>query len=104
MSGKYTKVGRLVTVFLTLENSTISGSPNYIVSGLPFTNGSERAPLSVTYLSTFNAPCETVAGFITGNGSNMEFLGLIQGGTWIAANLTAGSGRYAYAIASYQTA
>jgi len=104
MSGKYTKVGRLVTVFFTLENSTISGTPDYIVSGLPFTNGSERAPLSVTYLSTFNAPCETLAGFITGNGSNMEFLGLIQGGTWIAANLTAGSGRYAYAVASYQTA
>ena len=104
MSGKYTKVGRLVTVFLTLENSTISGTPDYIVSGLPFTNGAERAALSVTYLKTFNTACETLAGFITGNGSNMEFLGLIQGGTWLAANLTAGTGRYVYAVASYQTA
>ena len=104
MSGKYTKVGRLVTVFFTLENSTISGTPDYIVSGLPFTNGAERTALSVTYLKTFNTACETLAGFITGNGSNMEFLGLVQGGNWIAANLTAGTGRYVYATASYQTA
>ena len=104
MTGKYTKVGRLVTVFLTLENSTISGTPDYIVSGLPFTNGSERTALSVTYLKTFNTACETLAGFITGNGLNMEFLGLVQGGNWVAANLTAGTGRYVYAVATYQTA
>ena len=79
----------------------ISGTPDYIVSGLPFTNGAERAALSVSYLKTFNTACETIAGFVAGNASSMEFLGLVQGGNWVAANLTAGTGRYAYAVASY---
>ena len=104
MTGTYTKVGRLVTAYLILENSTISGTPDYIVSGLPFTSGANRTALSVTYFKTFNATCEYVGGFVAGNTSTMQFLGMVQGSPWVTAPLTAGTGRYAFATASYQTA
>jgi hypothetical protein len=103
MTGKYTKVGNLVTAYLILENSTISGTPDYIVSGLPFTSAANRTALSVTYLKTFNTACESLGGFVGGNSTSMEFLGMVQGGSWLAANLTAGAGRYVYATAVYQT-
>jgi hypothetical protein len=103
MIGKYTKVGNLVTAYLSLENSTISGTPNYIVSGLPFTS-LERTPLSVTYYRTFNTACESLGGFVAGNGSTMQFVGMVQGGNWVISNLTAGSTRYLFVTASYQTA
>ena len=103
MSGKYTKVGNLVTAYLVLENSTISGTPDYIVSGLPFTS-IERTALSVTYYRTFNAACESLGGFVAGNGNTMQFVGMVQGGNWVTAPLTAGSTRYAFATAVYQTA
>ena len=103
MTGKYTKVGNLVTAYLILENSTISGTPDYIVSGLPFTSV-ERTPLSVTYYRTFNTACESLGGFLTGNGNTMQFVGMVQGGNWVTAPLTAGSTRYLFATAVYQAA
>ena len=103
MSGKYTKVGNLVTAYLIFENSTISGTPDYIVSGLPFTSV-ERTPLSVTYYRTFNTACESLGGFLTGNGNTMQFVGMVQGGNWVTAPLTAGSTRYLFATAVYQAA
>ena len=50
MTGIYTKVGRLVTVTLALEASTITGAPNHIITGLPFANGPKRSSFPVTYL------------------------------------------------------
>ena len=104
MIGKYTKVGNLVTAYLSLENSNISGTPDYIVSGLPFTSNNSRTPLSVTYFKTFNTACESLGGFVAGNGSTMQFLGMVQGSPWATAPLTAGTGRYAFATAVYQAA
>ena len=104
MTGTYTKVGRLVTAYLILENSTISGTPDYIVSGLPFTSNNSRTALSVTYFKTFNTTCESLGGFVAGNTSTMQFVGMTQGGNWVIAPLTAGSTRYAFATAVYQTA
>jgi len=104
MTGTYTKVGRLVTAHLHLENSTISGTPDYIVSGLPFTSAANRTPFAVTYFKTFNATCESLGGFVAGNGNTMQFLGMIQGSPWVTAPLTAGTGRYAFVTAVYQTA
>jgi len=103
MTGTYTKVGRLVTAHLHLENSTISGTPDYIVSGLPFTSAANRTPFAVTYFKTFNVTCESVGGFVAGNTDTMQFLGMIQGLPWVTAPLTAGTGRYAFATAVYQT-
>jgi len=104
MTGIYTKVGRLVTVTLALEASTITGAPNHIITGLPFANGPKRSSFPVTYLNTFNVACETVGGIVQGSTSQLEFLGMIQGGNWVVANLTAGSSRYVHVTASYQTA
>ena len=104
MTGTYTKVGRLVTAHLHLENSTISGTPDYIVSGLPFTSINSRTPFAVTYFKTFNTTCESLGGFVAGNTDTMQFLGMIQGSPWATAPLTAGTGRYAFATAVYQTA
>ena len=104
MTGTYTKVGRLVTAYLHLENSTISGTPDYIVSGLPFTSNNNRTPLSVTYYRTFNTACESLGGFVAGNTATMQFLGMVQGGNWAPSALTAGSTRYLFATAVYQAA
>ena len=103
MTGTYTKVGRLVTAHLHLENSTISGTPNYIVSGLPFTSINSRTPFAVTYFKTFNIACESVGGFVAGNTDTMQFLGIVQGSPWVTAPLTEGTGRYAFVTAVYQT-
>jgi len=104
MSGTYTKVGRLVTITLSLLNSTITGSPNNIVSGLPFTNGSKRSSLIPVYHTTFNTTCETVGGIVQSSSVDIEFLGLLKGAGWTPAPLTAGSGRYLHLTASYETA
>jgi len=103
MSGTYTKVGRLVTITLSLLNSTITGSPNNIVSGLPFTNGSKRSSLIPVYHTTFNTTCETVGGIVQSSSVDIEFLGLLKGAGWTPAPLTAGSGRYLHVTASYET-
>ena len=103
MTGIYTKVGRLVTVTLALDASTITGTPNHIITGLPFANGAKRSSFSVTYLNTFNVACETVGGIVQGSTSQLEFLGMIQGGNWVVANLTAGGSRYVHVTASYHT-
>ena len=60
MTGTYTKVGRLVTVILSLNNSTITGTPDYIITGLPFANGIKRASFPVAYNKTFNITCESI--------------------------------------------
>jgi len=104
MTGTYTKVGSLVTVTFSLNNSTITGTPDYVITGLPFANGIKRASFPVAYNKTFNITCESIAGLIPASLSQMEFLGMIKGAGWIVANPTAGSGRYLHVTASYQTA
>ena len=102
MSGTYTKVGRLVTITLNLLNSTITGSPSHVVSGLPFTS-SQRSSVSPTYYNAFNTTCETLGGIVQSDSTRIEFIGIIKGTSWVTAPLTVGSGRYVHLTASYET-
>jgi hypothetical protein len=54
-SGSYTKVGNMVTVYIRIQASSISGgSVNMRIGGLPFTSGSARSGCGVGYFSNIN--------------------------------------------------
>jgi len=86
-TGSYTKVGRQVTVTLSLAWSAHTGTGNMKVSGLPFTSANDSrgyvAPvlaydLALTALNTIS--CRLVA-----NSSEIEFLETpVGGGPWQA--------------------
>ena len=100
--GKYTKVGRFVTVqigFEVVSNVDYSGAIS--ISGLPFSNlsGIRSIGSAGVYLgANFTG---TIVSVVNISASNIELMGMNSGNVWTSADHNPGTGRFFWANATY---
>ena len=104
LTGSYTKVGNLVTIWLQLLNGNVGGSPSYEISGLPFACNSIRTTTSsVASYNAFASNSTSVYGIITtsGSGDKIEFLYNRDNTTYTTQNINTDANVYLSFSASY---
>ena len=100
-TGRYTKVGRLVTVQIEFVNvSTVGASGTLGISGLPFANGSVASSgISTLYgLATFTG---SPVVFIDSSASTLVFYGIVSSSNYSSVTHNAGVGRYSTTTITY---
>jgi hypothetical protein len=101
-TGRYTKVGRQVSVQIEFNNvSTAGASGNVFVIGLPFSNSSIAgcAGSVITFLTaTFT---ETLGCIIGGVSTAIDIYSVKSNSSWVAATHNAGTGRYLWLNITY---
>ena len=101
-TGRYTKVGRVVTVQIAFESVTTTGASGAItISGLPFTNNTSIRSIGTggTYLGgTFTGSMITQ---ISPNLSVIDYYGINSNAIWSSADHAAGAGRFFWANLTY---
>jgi hypothetical protein len=101
-TGRYTKVGRQVSVQIEFNNvSTAGASGNVFVIGLPFSNSSIAgcAGSVITFLTaTFT---ETLGCIIGGLSTAIDIYSVKSNSSWVAATHNAGTGRYLWLNITY---
>jgi hypothetical protein len=101
-TGRYTKVGRQVSVQIEFNNvSTAGASGNVFVIGLPFANSSIAgcAGSVITFLTaTFT---ETLGCIIGGVSTAIDIYSVKSNSSWVAATHNAGTGRYLWLNITY---
>ena len=101
-TGHYTKVGRKVTVVVTMENVTISGANNNKIENLPFTNGGKRSATSgVAQHKGFSY--DHVVGIVMGNATNIQFTHNNSSAAWNGATFRNSANVYVHFSATYFT-
>jgi hypothetical protein len=102
-TGKYTKIGRQVTVVIYFQNvSTVGASGTVGITGLPFTEDGGRAVGTAAFYNfDFNGG---TGPFIDVSGATMFFQSQLTNSNWRDVNHTAGVGRYLRATLTYFTA
>ena len=105
-TGYYTKIGNLVTVFIRFTNvNTTGASGEMYIAGLPFTSASPTENnSSAPMMYGLSVPALYTVGYVGGNSTNINFLGVANNGAWATVNLTAGSSKYLNMSISYRTA
>ena len=102
LSGKYTKVGNLVTVWLYMLNGNIGGSPNNEITGLPFTVNEVRSTTSsVGAYDAFSADAQTVYGLAVVNDTKIYMNRNTDSASWITRSFKTSSGAYIHFSLSY---
>ena len=95
----YTKIGNTVTIRFRFSNANTTGYSGGIeVQGMPFSAANSEVPSVISYNMaswTGQLGCEVV-------GNKMVFLDVRTSNTWIAANHSAGTGRYLYASVTFK--
>ena len=101
-TGRYVKVGDLVTAYFSFENQDTTG---YVgdtsVDQFPFTNAAQR---TVGSAGAFNAVTWTGTLILEIPSSNTKcgFMAVVSGGAWNAAQHSAGTVRYLWGNFSYR--
>jgi len=105
-TGYYTKIGNLVTVFVRFTNvNTSGGSGDMYISGLPFTSANvTENNSSAPMMYGLSVPALYVTGYIGGNVTNINFLGVTNNGAWQTVNITAGASKYLNMSITYRAA
>jgi hypothetical protein len=105
LTATYTKIGRQVTVLFELNNGTLSGSPDYRISGLPFTNSSVRSTTSACAIHTLvgTGVDKGVAGIVLGNDTSIDFVYQSPSSAWVAITFRTGVASYFAFSATYFT-
>jgi hypothetical protein len=102
LSGSYTKVGNLVTVWLYMINGNISGSPSYSITGLPFTVDEVRSTTSgIASYDAFASNATSVLGLLSISTTTIDFLYNVNGSAWLTQNINTASNVYLSFSASY---
>jgi len=101
LSGSYTKVGNLVTIWVHLLNGNVGGSPSYIITGLPFTVDESRSTTSSIASNLFAANATSVYGIIPTSNTQIELLYNRDGNDWTTQNIRTKSNGYLHCSASY---
>jgi hypothetical protein len=85
LNGKYTKVGRQVTVTVEVANGVLSGASGYIITGLPFPNGSTRSGTGTvaSYSLMDNA---NPVGILVATTTQIDFVYNNASSNWSVAN------------------
>ena len=99
-TGKYTKIGRQVTVVIYFANvSTVGASGAVGVTGLPFTEDGTRAVGTAGFYNfDFNGG---TGPFVDVSGTTMFFQSQLTNSNWRDVNHSAGAGRYLRATVTY---
>jgi len=101
-TGRYTKVGRVVTVQIAFEIVTTTGASGAItISGLPFTNNASLRAIGTggAYLgASFTG---TLITEVSSSASSIAYYGINSNAVWSSADHTAGVGRYFWANVTY---
>ena len=102
LTGRYRKVGSLVTVWVYMESGNIGGSPQYLITGLPFTVDEVRSTTSsVASVDIFASNATSVYGLLPVNNTQIEFLYNQNNSGWLAQNISTGTDMYLHFSASY---
>ena len=101
-TGKYTKVGRQVSVQIAFETvSTAGASGDVAISGLPFANSSGIRTIGTggAFLgATFSG---TLITSISASASSIDYQGVISNAAWSAATHNTGTGRFFWTNITY---
>jgi hypothetical protein len=99
-TGKYTRVGRQVTIAIYFNGvNTTGASGGVYVSGLPFSEDGTRAIASVaTYNFDFNGGTSLWGDF---SGTNVSIYTSVTNGAWTEVLHNAGAGRYLRITGTY---
>lgn len=97
-TGRYTKIGNIVSFTIVFENVDTSGASGAAsIAGLPF-SASGRSPCSASSYRTLAFANQYAAN---ASGTSVEFLNIVSGGDWTDATITDGGLRFLYANGSY---
>ena len=102
LTGSYTKVGNLVTVWVYMLNGNIGGSPSYSITGLPFTVDEVRSTTSsIASYDAFASNATSVLGLLAISSTQIDFLYNVNGSAWLTQNINTASNVYLHFSASY---
>ena len=90
-SGKYTKIGRVVTVTMDLIINLIGTGSTSVISGLPFTCAS-HSPLAVGYFASLAANVVSLYATVNGGASTIQLRDLAAAGAATTTNAVIGNG------------
>jgi hypothetical protein len=103
-TGRYTKVGRLVSVQISFSNvNTTGASGDAYIIGLPFANssitvhGSAASFLALTFSGYLGSEADP-------GGTNISLFDIRSGNVWASAQHSAGTSRYINAELTYTVA
>lgn len=99
--GRYTKIGRAVTVQIAFESQSNVGAVGDVgISGLPFANsGLRTVGTAASFLgATFSG---TLIVALTASASTLDFMSIVSNAAWSNASHNAGTGRYFWANITY---
>jgi len=100
VTGKYVKIGDMVTVTVYMTNATATGTPTHAMGGLPYACGGHRGSLNfATHHRAFSTAIP--AGIVQSNTAQIEFLSNVANTSWVVAQLRATSSMYIHASATY---
>jgi hypothetical protein len=101
-TGKYTKIGRQVSVQISFETvSTVGALGDLSISGLPFANSSGIRTMGTAgaFLgATFSG---TLITAISASGSSIDYQSVDSNAAWSSATHNAGTGRFFWANVTY---
>jgi len=102
LTGSYTKIGNLVTVWVFMLNGNIGGSPTDEMTGLPFTVDVERSTTSsIASYDAFASNATSVLGLLSTGGTNITFLYNVNNSAWLTQAIQTSSNAYLSFSASY---
>ena len=102
LTGSYTKVGNLVTVWVFMLNGNIGGSPTDEMTGLPFTVDESRSTTSsIASYDAFASNATSVYGLLSTGGTNITFLYNVNNSAWLTQAIQTSSNAYLSFSASY---
>ena len=101
--GRYTKIGRVVTVQFRIDVTLLGTGSNTILSGLPFTSsGAGIQTVACSYYANLAVNTVFLAGYVDGGSTSMYFLGKSVLGATVDNNLALfGNGTVLVGTASY---
>ena len=101
-TGKYTKIGNVVNVFINFDNKNTTGaSGQLVVTGLPFTATTSINQIGSVAFYGLSIPNKTLNTWISISTTTIEFISSADNGNWTFADITAGASKYAYIQATY---
>lgn len=101
-TGKYTKIGRIVTAEIQLDGKDTTGASGSVtVTGLPFTSSVEAQGAVMCDLYTFGTLCTSANCFVSPFGTTLTFFTSGSGVAWAPLTHSAGAGRSLRATLTY---
>jgi hypothetical protein len=100
-TGRYTKVGRQVSVQIAFESADTTGaSGSVVITGMPFANNSLRA-LGTAGSFTGVTFTETLVCVMSGSLTSVDFMSIKSNAAWVNATHNAGTSRYFWMNLTY---